>query len=111
MRDLNESVYAPPPIRVTFSEDAPGSGIRLADPWWPGRLRLTGDVLVLATHGLTRGLTVDPHDPMTWEPRTVRFNLTNATAVYREIDPPDYLLWQRDIWEFDCVSCSRDLEP
>lgn len=100
-------ITADPPMTVTF-QHFDGDDIRLVDPWWPGRLRITGDAIAAAKRGEMRSLTFDQR-PDGWfsSPLTARFTLANASATYREVVNRTL---KGDVYEFDCVSCTRDAD-
>lgn len=94
-------------MTVTFQQ-CNGDDVRLVDAWWPGRLRITGDVISAAKRGEMRLLTFDRRDDGYFvSPLVARFTLANASAIYREVVNRALT---GDVYEFECQSCSRVMD-
>jgi hypothetical protein len=101
-------VSTPPPMVVTFAEDYPGAGVRIVERWWPGRVLIDGRLIDQALRGETRVLRVSRAVDDINAPLVAAFEGCNGRAVYTQM-PTSMDLLERDIYEFECVSCSRDL--
>lgn len=82
----------------TFTVRIEGDELLLEDAWWPARLFIDPDLMERIERNETTHTTYDGEQ--------IRFDFANGWAVYRAIGPS---LTHR-VYEFDCVSCTRDLD-